>query len=363
MRAALALCSALLGSVCSAGEDPLVNPLGFSLEISAPASMPVEGPCPLRFTLKYEGDKNLQISPILDLLRSGLEVETPEGWKRNDWTTLVSANGPWVGDDVCPKLTKGSVVTCIVYLHELFSRCTPGKAELRCRLSFYADDLDRPQIEDTRQTQVLETLRRISRRGTAVLRSSVVVDLSAEGREKLKQRIEAIVSRVGEEKDRSKRLELCRSVAGLAHPCLIPVLLQWSSDPLFEKHLGTPLRIRLADLCEDTGSRQLLVDYLSQRGRRIDGSIIDHWRIEQIKLTPEQMHQLDCAKGLWVRLYYLEFLCEDGRDTYAYCSLKSDVEDIQRTLREVARRGSKPNLLQRLLRFVGLRAAEPPAPR
>ena len=230
MKTALVLSVVFLGSLCPAGEDLLVNPLGFSLEISAPESMPVEGPCPLRFTLKYDGDRRLRIRPLVSLLAWRLEVGTPEGWKPTWHTTLVSACAPSAAVER-PWLAKGSVVTDIVYLHELFSKCTPGKTELHFTLTFFPVDLDRPLIVKPGRRPDTETLRVISER-TVVLRSSVVVDLTAEGGEKLKQRIEAIVSRVGQEKDRRKRIELCRSVAGLTHPCLVPVLLQWLSDRL-----------------------------------------------------------------------------------------------------------------------------------
>ena len=287
-----------------------VNSQGFSLKIGLPSSsVPVEGPIPLEIKVTYEGNKEVEVIS-LDGIFLDLSFQTPLSWESRAKVVLQTFHGrlPVV------TLTKGKSMYRLIYLHDFFSKVTPGKVELPITLRIW------PEAGAAKEPVVLS--------------STVVLDIMKANPKGLESRIKTIASQISGEEKPEKRLELYRSLANLSHPDLIPVFLQALSDRKV-RDFHSIARNRLVGLCETDGNWQPIAKYLIVHGDRADEYFFTFWHQKRGKLSAEQINELSNSSNLWIRLYTVKLYGKHEEATGLIASLEAEIEELATYVRRI----------------------------
>jgi hypothetical protein len=278
--------------------------------------------------LRYEGQGEVRLAPLLVLLR-GLRIEAPQDWERAWQGTLV---GP--GKSVL--LRHGDATSCIVYLHEFFSRSTPGQVEVRLAREVWRPEPGANPYEFRKFDR--EVWRKMRERAT-FLKSTVAVNLKPQGAAKLAERIKSVASQLSQEDRLESRIQLYRSIMSLSHRTLVPLLFQAVRDRQVDEYLGGASRSRLVDLCEAYHQRHAIVDYLVGEGGMGDGRFFSEWKSRGVVLSQEQLGQLTgYCSSFWVQLYCLEDLGDQGIPKSVYDAVEREAAEVQRRVRAARRR-------------------------
>ena len=324
MKTAILLLSLLfLSSSELIGCRQEVDTQDFSIDVKVPSSAPLGGPIPLELKVSYKGRNEVEISS-LDSPFLNLSFHSPMGWDsvKRDPRRILFGRLPLV------KLANGESLSRVLYLHDFFSKMTPGRMELPLTLKIW------PEAG--------------SAKNPIILKKTIVVEIERDSADQLEARIRSIASRIAQEKA-EERLELYRSLGSLSHRELTPIFVQALSDVRVRAfHLTA--RKRLIDLCEAEGNWDPIVRYLAVRGTRYDFYFFTYLQGKKINLSLEQRSALNNASNIWIRLYALEFFSQEQEGKFGGLlgsfegllgSLKGEIKDLTDRVTELERK-NKP---------------------
>jgi hypothetical protein len=263
------------------GHCQRANSQEFCLQIDPILSnAPAAGPIPLRIQLLYQGKGIVKVVSLASNL-ADLSLQTPMSWEVKPRSKRRSVDGqlPFI------TLGEGQSTSHIIYLHDFFVNPSPGKVKLSATLKVWPEP-DKPQIP-------------------LVLSASTKLNIMPEEENDVVARINAISSQLAVEQNPHKRQHLYRSVVGLSHASVLPVLLGGLSDSA-TREFHPIARTRILELSTASSQWQPVVDYLIAQGNDYDELFFDCWRQKPSVLTDAQKEELKSASSGWTRSKAIE---------------------------------------------------------
>jgi hypothetical protein len=301
----LVLC--VLGAGASAVGGQRNN---LSLHIIVARTMPFEGPCPVVLHIQNLGSADVGFAPLENGSPFSVVFDEPKGWKHREYWEPMAEDYP----NRAPVLRSGQSIQRTIYLHNVFSTLQTGRTVLRVTATLWKGVPGGPQAVH--------------------LVGETPVELELQGGEALGRRLASISEQINACAAGGRRLLLYESVRHLSHPKLIPLFLGALRDKsYYVARFHTAARYHLATLCEEHNLRQVLVDYMSERGGRGDQVIFEAWKQDGVRPAPQQIVQLRRARDPWVQLRALQYF---GGSEADYDSLRNEITDLNHDYDELA---------------------------